>query len=395
MIDVTLLGKFEFIVNGKNAESILSSSRKGSQMLSYLILNCGHPVSSTTLYEVLWPNDSSANPESALKTLVSRLRSALAAFDNELRKCIATDHGAYRWNTELDTTVDIIKFEEVCNELLEIEEISDDLNALTAIMLSLYGGDLSIGSEDDSWFISRRTFYHSLYLKTIQHVINLYKTVEDYDHIVHICRAALDVDAFEEHLHIELMDALVKTNRNSEALAQYRHVTNLHYSYLGMPPSENLQNFYKQITKADQSLGMDIDSIRRTLEESENRSGAFVCEYAIFKDVYQLQMRNLQRLGTTMYIAIIMLSPASQRQVEPFALDKAMHQLLTTMIYCLRKGDTITRYSPSQFALLLPSVNASTGRMVIKRIRTAYYKETVNPALVFSYKLAPVAPYGK
>lgn len=216
------------------------------------------------------------------------------------------------------------------------------------------------------------------------------KTKDDYTRIAQICRTALDVDVFEEQLHLELMNALVKLNRNSEALAQYRHVTNLHYSYLGIPPSENLQTFYKQITRADQSLGMDIDSIRRSLEESDAKSGAFVCEYAIFKDVYQLQMRNLQRLGTTMYIAIIMLAPKGNRQVDAFELDKAMHQLLATMTSCLRKGDTVTRYSPTQFALLLPSVNTSTGRMVIERIRNAYYTMHVNPALTLSYKLAPV-----
>ena len=395
MIEVTLLGKMEFIVNGKDAESVVMSSRKGSQMLFYLLLNYGKSVPTTTLYEVLWPNETSSNPESALKTLISRLRSTLGAFDEDLRKCIATDHGAYRWNTEVDTSLDILKFEQACNRLLEINEKTDELIQCGDNILSLYGGDLSVGNDDDSWFSSRRSFYHTLYLKSIQHLNDVYKDAEDYDRIVQTCRAALDVDAFEEQLHVELMDSLIKTNRNNEALAQYRHMTNLHYSYLGMPPSENLQNFYKQITKADQSLGMDIEAIRKTLEETDGLSGAFVCEYAIFKDVYQLQMRNLQRLGTTMYLGIIMLSPTSQKQVEPLELDKSMHQLLTAMISCLRKGDTITRYSPTQFALLLPTVNASTGRMVIRRIRSAYYSEHVNPSLVFSYKLAPVGPFGK
>ena len=50
MIEVSLLGKFEFLVNGKNAEHLLSSTRKGSQMLLHLLLNYGRPVSSTTLY---------------------------------------------------------------------------------------------------------------------------------------------------------------------------------------------------------------------------------------------------------------------------------------------------------------------------------------------------------
>ena len=395
MIEVALLGKMEFFVNGKNAESVVMSSRKGSQMLLYLLLNYGKSVPSTTLYEVLWPNQTSSNPENALKTLVSRLRSAFAAFDDDLRKCISTDHGAYRWNTEIETNLDTLQLEKACGRALQIEEVNEELNQIKETVLSLYGGDLVIKHEEESWFLSRRTYYHGLFLKAVQHMIDVYKSAGDYDHVVQICRAALDLDAFDEQLHVELMDSLIKTNRSSEALAQYRHMTNLHYSYLGMPPSENLQSFYKQIAKADQSLDMDIEAIRRTLEDSHGTTGAFVCDYAIFKDVYQLQMRNLQRLGTTMYIGIIMLSPVPQEQVEPLELDRAMHQLLNAMITCLRKGDTIARYSPTQFALLLPTINASTGRTVIRRIRNAYYSERVNPSLVFSYKLAPLGPFGK
>ena len=395
MIEVALLGKMEFVVNGKNAESVVMSSRKGSQMLLYLLLNYGKSVPSTTLYEVLWPNQTSSNPENALKTLVSRLRSAFAAFDDDLRKCISTDHGAYRWNTEIETNLDTLQLEKACGRALQIEEVNEELNQIKETVLSLYGGDLVIKHEEESWFLSRRTYYHGLFLKAVQHMIDVYKSAGDYDHVVQICRAALDLDAFDEQLHVELMDSLIKTNRSSEALAQYRHMTNLHYSYLGMPPSENLQSFYKQIAKADQSLDMDIEAIRRTLEDSHGTTGAFVCDYAIFKDVYQLQMRNLQRLGTTMYIGIIMLSPVPQEQVEPLELDRAMHQLLNAMITCLRKGDTIARYSPTQFALLLPTINASTGRTVIRRIRNAYYSERVNPSLVFSYKLAPLGPFGK
>ena len=396
MIDISLLGKVEFTVNGKDAMTLLSSTRKGSQLLYYLILNYGKSVSSTLLYEAIWPGEVSTNPESALKTMVSRLRASLSEFDGELKKCITTDRGAYRWNTELDCSIDILRVEQECERILsysaDCEQLKSDINDL----LFDYSGDLTLGGEDDSIFAVKRAHFHSLFLDAILHAISLYKQTENYQSIIQLCRSALDIDAFDEQVHMELMEALVKSNRSGEALSQYRHMSNLHYSYLGVAPSDNLQNFYKQISKADQSLGMDIESIRRSLEESESHSGAFVCEYAIFKDVYQLQMRNLQRLGTTMFLAIIMLAPAGQNGVEAFELDKSMHQLLNIMVPCLRKGDTITRYSPSQFALLLPSVNASTGRMVIKRIRSAYYAEHVNPALVFSYKLTPVgAPHPK
>lgn len=390
MIEVSLLGKFEFLVNGKNAEYLLSSSRKGSQMLLHLLLNHGRPVSSTTLYELLWPNETSSNPESALKTLVSRTRGMLADFDPCLRNCISTDHGAYRWNAELDAYIDVFLFENASKLILSATEADDDVHTAIHQVFSAYGGDLVGVHEEDSWFISRRAFYHSLFLQTVSHALSLLRAKGEYEQMVRVCRAALDVDTFEEALHTNLMEALVKTNRNSEAMAQYRHLNNLHNSFLGTHPSENLQNYYELLGHTEQSLTNDLNTVRHHLTDNENPPGAFVCDYSILRDVYQLQMRNLERFGVSIYVALIMLTPVSQPPVDAFEQDKAMHQLLSTMISCLRKGDTIARYSPSQFVLLLPSVNASTGKIVLNRIRNAYYNGQVNPALVFSYKLLPV-----
>ena len=118
MINVYLLGRFEMIVNGKKASQVLNSSKKGKLLLQYLLLHKDESITSSDLCEVLWPNDSSANPESALKTLVSRIRAILLNFDEDLGKCIVTSRGAYRWNNELDCTVDVLLFEARCQELL-------------------------------------------------------------------------------------------------------------------------------------------------------------------------------------------------------------------------------------------------------------------------------------
>lgn len=53
----------------------------------------------------------------------------------------------------------------------------------------------------------------------------------------------------------------------------------------------------------------------------------------------------------------------------------------------LRKGDTISRYGPAQFALLLPSANLKTGTMILERIKSAFYRTAQIPNFVFSYKI--------
>ena len=96
--------------------------------------------------------------------------------------------------------------------------------------------------------------------------------------IIRASRVALDIDAFDERLHLDLMDALVKSGRNNESLQQYRHATHMYYRYLGSQPPAGIQEFYKQIITAGNELEMNIDIIRRELSEMGGVTGAFVCE---------------------------------------------------------------------------------------------------------------------
>lgn len=102
-------------------------------------------------------------------------------------------------------------------------------------------------------------------------------------------------------------------------------------------------------------------------------------------------MRNLSRLGTTMFIALITISSMGDKPVEPLMLDKLMRLLLSALQNNLRRGDTISRYNSTQYAVLLPSVSYETGRIPLERVKKAFYKMYSNPSFVVSYRLAPIA----
>lgn len=97
-----------------------------------------------------------------------------------------------------------------------------------------------------------------------------------------VCRLALDVDAFDATFNLELMTALLKIGRSSEALAQYNHATDLHYNHLGIQPPEGMLAFYKKLIKIDNASKTDIDSIRAELCADDTRSGRIcmrICDF--------------------------------------------------------------------------------------------------------------------
>ena len=76
----------------------------------------------------------------------------------------------------------------------------------------------------------------------------------------------------------------------------------------------------------------------------------------------------------------------------PLRLDDIMKGLSGILKERLRKGDTFTHFSPSQFALLLPTVTDETSHMVIERIKRFFYQRYPNSNVMFSYRVGPLNP---
>ena len=111
----------------------------------------------------------------------------------------------------------------------------------------------------------------------------------------------------------------------------------------------------------------------------------------MFREIYNMQMRNLERLGSSMYIAMIMITSMDGEPLSPLKLDDIMKGLSEVLKAHLRKGDTITHFSPSQYALLLPTVNMDSGRMVMERIKRFFYQKFPNSNVMFSYRIGPLS----
>ena len=390
-IRIQMMDHFLIYIDEQKTDQLASKSKKGASLIQYLILNERQPVPNYRLINTLWDEDKSTNPENALKTLVSRLRVLLNQIDPGLGNCIVADRGAYHWEMQPGMTVDMYEIDKIFDELSDNNLSESERRRLYNQLLELYTGDLLQHADKNEWAMAKATTLHNKFIAAMYDYIEMLKEHDQHTDIVSVCRRALDVDSFDDRLHMELMSALIRINRTGEALVQYKHVVQLNYRYLGVQPSEDLQEFYKQIVSAGKTLDFNLESIRNELRESGERRGAFVCEYAVFKEIFNLQMRNLERLGATMFLAIIMISPYNDKEIDSMRQDNIMNGLLEILSQNLRKGDTITRFAPTIFALLLPTVNYNTGGMVLERIKRVFYRKYPNSNIVFNYRVGPLS----
>jgi len=390
-IKIKMFGNFEILVNGNVVLTQLRQAKKTSQFLEYLILKKDRAVPHEELLEMLWSDKENRNPATALRTLLHRYRSLVEQSGlPELEDSILTARGAYQWNSNLDCEIDVFEFERLCQEARTPGMSNRECIERYLQMLQIYTGPLLTNSAEEMWVVPKSVYYHDLFLESVFTLLDLLKVEEEYDVIVQVCRKAMDVDMFDERLHLELMMALVKTGKKREALSQYYFATDLHYKQLGIQPSGEIRAVYKLIVQADQEMEADIEKVQNMLEEDKDGHGAFVCEYEIFKEIYQLQRRMLERYNGTMFLALLTISNTYEQRFDNLVLDNIMKQLLHVSQTNLRRGDTISRYSVMQYVILLPSVTYEMGRLVLDRIKKAFYNEYVKSSVVLTYKLRPL-----
>ena len=387
-VQIHMLGRFEILVNGEPALTQLKNAVKTMNLVQYLLLR-QNAVPHDELIDALWPESQSANPSSALRTMLHRFR---ALVDDSgitaLKNCILTSQGTYQWNPSIPCDVDILMFEKLVKHAPN-GSVPERL-AIHQQILDLYVGPLLPATAQELWVMPRSVYYHDLYLSSILQMIELYKTQEDYGGILRVCRRAMEVEPYDERLHMELMLALTKAGKNHEALSQYYYATDLQYKQFGIPPSEELRTLYKMIMQADQQTENDIDAIQQAIEMEDNLGGAFVCEYEIFKDIYQLQRRMLERFSTTMFIALLTVRDPYHENFDPLVLDSIMREFLEIARHALRRGDTISRYSATQFVVLLPAVTYESGNLIMDRIKKAFHRTYIKSSAIVSYKLRPL-----
>lgn len=387
-ITITMLGDFDIVTESRSALVNIGNSPKSLLLLKYLILNKGKAVQMSTLIDVLWPDmESSVNPENALKTMVSRVRANLREAGTIFENCILSKRGAYQWNDELPCTVDVFQFEELCARVQNVDNLDETSRETYLQILNLYRADLSYASLEEEWVVSRSLFLRHLYFQTVYRFVDMLTQTDDNEMIILACRIALEIDAFDEKLNLAMMKALKRSGQTNAALMLYRHLTGAYYKQLGVEPSKMVTDYYKQLIQTDYSSGGVFNDIRSDLVGEGEGNGALVCDYAIFKYIYQLQKRYIARDKNKMYLALLTVEPAGTEPVSEIVVDQAMQELMKIVAGCLRKGDTVTRYGGSQYALLLPMAGGEGGNVIISRVRKLFRKACGHMGLGLSFQL--------
>lgn len=390
IIYIQTLGQFRVSIGGNSIDNSTNQAKKPWSILEYLITFRDRDITANELIELIWSDDQSANPNGALKTLVFRSRKLLEPLAMPPQNLIIQRRGSYAWNPEYQTVVDADQFEELCSRASADDLSEEEQLLLYQQAIDLYKGDFLPKSSWESWVMPISARYHSLYLQAVHKVIDLLTTSGDWEEIIRLCEKAVQIESFDEGIHYALIYALYNTGKQNLALEHYKNTIDLFYNEFSITPSERLKDLYKVIRDEKHGITTDLSIIQESMKEHKRKSGAYYCEYSVFRDIYQLEQRAIERTGDSIYLCLLTVRTSDGHLPKTSVMIRAMESLGNAISGSLRRGDVYARYSIAQYIVLLPTSSYENGCNVMKRIITNFKKEYTRKDLVIDYSLQSV-----
>ena len=392
IIYVKTLGGFSIQIGDREVCDSSNQSKKPWALLEYLLIFQKKDINPNDLIQIIWSDDPGVNPGGALKTLMFRSRKLLEPLEIPPQKLLVQQRGSYAWTQEYTTVLDIDEFEAVCANATNRQ--TPDNEALEYCMrgIEIYKGDFLPKSEYESWVIPISTYYHAMYQKLIYKAIDLLMKKEDYTQITSICQTAVAIEPYDEQFRYALVYSLYKNGHTAQAIDEYNTTIDLFYNEFSISPSDHFKALYKTIRNEEQGINMNLESIQHSLNE-ETTGGAFYCEYPVFRDLYQLERRSINRTGDSIFLCLLTVSGLDGGALKTSVLNKAMGHLDAAIRGSLRCSDVYTRYSVSQHLLLLSSLTEARGEMIMRRIVSNFRRMYNRRDILVEFRLQPLTPW--
>ena len=359
-VQINLFGSFHVERDGKSVDEQLARSPKGMLLMQYLILAPRQTAEAKTLMQVMWPEENSTSPDTALKTLISRQRALLRAISPELAMCLVTVRGGYRWVCPPEVSVDVLEFEEMLARMKLPGGATPSEEMLTRMLVLYQGRLLADQQPQPAWLYNRSERLHQQFLQTVDSRLAQLQQAGYVHRYVALVRRAIDADPTNEALQQRLIEGLRQTERDTDADQQVELAARLNSA----ARDEMMADYYDRIQRANRALETGLVQFKEELMRGEDNNRAIVCDRRVFRSLFCLQRRGMERTGGHALLGILTLTeldPASEKR------EAALNGLVKIMLLNLRRGDVITRLDESTIAMFLPNADESATDSIARR----------------------------
>jgi DNA-binding SARP family transcriptional activator len=224
------------------------ASRKGRNILKYLLLHRQHPVSKDILMDTLWPDADPSDTSRNLHQAVYSLRQTLRQERPDLQ-LVLYDKDRYLLHPEVSIWLDFEEFEEhfQAGQRLLMAGQQTEAMAEYSIAETLYQGDFLEEDLYEDWPTSRREYLRNLYLSIANYLGDNYLQQGGYTAAIALCQKILAKDNCNEEAHRRLMECYVAQGQRHLAVRQYQVCVQALKEELDLTPAEETIALYQRI----------------------------------------------------------------------------------------------------------------------------------------------------
>lgn len=262
MVDFRILGPLEVV---GEAGALRLGGRKRRAVLAILLLNANRVVSIDRLADDLYGDAPPA-------TVVTQVQAHIS----QLRKLLDPDHPAGAPGSLLETRepgylirvapeqVDLHRFERLTEEALRALAAGDAQSAATGFRrgLDLWRGPALADLADEPFAQPAVARLEELRLAALEHRIEAELALGRQLGLVGELETLVREHPFRERLRGQLMLALYRSGRQTDALAAYREARRVLVESFGVDPTSALQKLERAILRQDPELEPDPTAIR-------------------------------------------------------------------------------------------------------------------------------------
>ena len=245
---IQLCGRLKVDFEGRHVTPALRG-RQGRVLLAYLVIKRGRAVSRDEMIRAIWPDQQPANPPGALRTQLSRLRSALGAQSLAGRDTVEL-------RLPPDTWIDV----EGAERAIRVAEAAlrssawGEAWAQAHITLNISGRPFLAGFEAP-WVDDVRRELNELEMRAREAIARAGIGLggSELASAERSARVLVREAPFRESGYLNLMRALVASGNTAEALRTYDDLRKLLVEELGSAPSAEIQALHRELLRGGEA----------------------------------------------------------------------------------------------------------------------------------------------
>ena len=244
-LSIRLFGSFQVVLDGNPVVGF--ESDKARALLAYLVVEADCPQRREKLAGLLWPDRPERVARANLRRVLTNLRHVLR--DREATPpSLCISHQTVQFNRASDVGVDAIAFIDALAAQAAPEQNISRLEEA----IEWYRGDLLAGfSFGDSvafeeWLLLQRERFHRQAVDALHRLAVYHEGLGEYECALRYVRRQVELDAWQERGHRQVMRLLARCGQREAALAQYETCCRL-MDELGVEPAEETRRLHEQI----------------------------------------------------------------------------------------------------------------------------------------------------